>query len=127
MKHLIFILLLSLSVQAVEKLEFARELKEHKLVFLAYEKQGCPWCVMYKSELEDLEKLYKNSIKIYKVKKGTDVAKKLRKEFGFKPIIYPMTYILKQDNSKKHKMIYEIYGYRDVAYIKDVFKELHIK
>ena len=35
MKHLIFILLLSLSVQAVEKLEFARELKEYKLVFFS--------------------------------------------------------------------------------------------
>ncbi|PHS57482.1 MAG: hypothetical protein COB17_05725 [Sulfurimonas sp.] len=52
MKKLILIILISLSLHAIENLKSISQLKEHKMIFLVFEKNGCPWCVMYKNELE---------------------------------------------------------------------------
>ena len=126
---LVVLLFLSTSLSAIENLKSLKQLQEHDLIFLIYEKNGCPWCSQYKSVLESSIIIkYKSEIKFFKVKKGSEIFSELRKKFRKKPIIYPMTYILKLDKNKESEIIYEIYGYQTQEYIEEVFKdELLIK
>lgn len=126
MNKLILIVLLlsvSISLNAMQRLKSLQQLKEYKYIFLVYEKDGCPWCVKYKNELDYIETKYKSSIKFFKVKKGTEMSSKLRKEYGYKVIIYPMTYILKLDKGNELKLLEEIYGYQTEDYIEELFKK----
>ena len=120
---------LSVSLNAFENLKSLSQLKEHKIIFLTYVKNGCPWCVQYKSELEaGIIQKYKNDIKFFKVEKGSEIFSQLRRKFKYKIIIYPMTYILKLDNNQEPKTVYEIYGYQTKDYIEEVFQnEIFIK
>ena len=117
---IVLFFLTALSLTAMDRLKSISQLKGYPLVFLVYEKSGCPWCIRYKNELDYIEIKYKSSIKFFKVKKGSKAASILRKEFGYKPIIYPMTYILKKEKSK---LLYEIYGYQTQEYIEEVFRD----
>ena len=118
-----------MSLNAFENLKSLSQLKEHDIVFLVYEKNGCPWCVQYKNELEDeIIQKYKEDVQFFKVKKGSKIFTRLRKEMGYEVIIYPMTYILKKDTNRELKLIDEIYGYQTGDYIEDIFKnKLFIK
>ncbi|QOY54210.1 hypothetical protein HUE87_10045 [Candidatus Sulfurimonas marisnigri] len=123
------LLFFSASANALESLKSLSQLKEHHIIFLVFEKNGCPWCVRYKSELDYIIKQkYKTDIKFFKVQKGSEISSQLRKEFGHKIIIYPMTYILKLNSNKESEIVHEIYGYQTVEYIEDIFQnELFIK
>lgn len=113
------------SLMAIEKLSSLSQLEESKYTFLVFEKNGCPWCSRYKSELDFIIDKYKNKITFYKVKKGSDIFSEFRKKYGIKVIIYPMTYIFKKDDKNKAKIVNEIYGYQTSQYIEeDVFSEV---
>ena len=130
-KIILFILLLfvSTSLSAIEELQSMEQLKENNLVLLAFEKNGCPWCVSYKSVLNsDTLKKYQADIKIFKVKKWSKVFKEFTKKFGKRIIIYPMTYVIKIDKNKELKIIHETYGYQTTEYLEELFtKELLLK
>ena len=124
MRKMILILLLSLSLNAFENLKSLSQLKEHNLVFLTFEKNGCPWCIRYKNELEpSITQRYKAYVKFFKVKKGSKIYSQLRKKFRLKILIYPMTYIIGLDENKEPKILHEIYGYQTATYIDDFFKD----
>ena len=124
---LIMMLLLSISLSAFENLKSLSQLKEHKLIFLDFEKNGCPWCVKYKDELESSTiKKYKTDMKFFKVKKGSRIFSKLRKKFKLKIIIYPMTYIIKLNDNKEPEILHEIYGYQTEEYLEEFFQENHL-
>ncbi len=129
-KFILFImtLFLSTSLYSIERLQSIAQLQEHKLIFLVFERTGCPWCSKYKTELEfTLEEEYKEDIKFFKVKKGSEVFSMLTNVFRQDVIIYPMTYIIKLDENKESKIIYEIYGYQTEDYVEDLFDKEIIK
>jgi len=129
-KFILFImtLFLSTSLYSIERLQSISQLQEHKLIFLVFERNGCPWCAKYKNELEfTLEEEYKEDIKFFKVKKGSEVFSMLTNVFRQDVIIYPMTYIIKLDENKESKIIYEIYGYQTEDYVEEVFDKEILK
>jgi len=114
---------MSISLNAMERLKSLKQLNEHKFIFLVFEKNGCPWCVKYKNELDYIEADNKPKVKFFKVKKGSSIFTELRKKQGYNIIVYPMTYILKQEKNKS-KRIHEIYGYQTEEYIEKLLKTL---
>ena len=83
------------SLMAMQRLTSLSQLKENNYTFLVLERNGCPWCSKYKSELEFINSDYEDKIKFYKVKNNDS------------------------------KIIYEIYGYQTLEYIEDdVLKEI---
>lgn len=124
MKKLILIitlLFLHVTLNAFEDLKSLSQLRENTLVFLVFEKNGCPWCTKYQNELgSKITKKYKKDIKFFKVEKGSEIFSELRKEFGLKIIIYPMTYILKLNDKNEHDIVDEIYGYQTEEYVEEL-------
>ncbi|QOY52338.1 hypothetical protein [Candidatus Sulfurimonas baltica] len=130
-KIILFITLLffSSSLSAIEEIKSMSQLKEHKLILLAFEKNGCPWCVRYKNVLnsESIKK-YQTDVKFFKAQKWSEVFKKFTKKFDKKIVIYPMTYIIELDQNNESKIVHEIYGYQTVEYLEDLFtNELLLK
>lgn len=124
MKKLLLIILLFLymPLNAFEDLKSLTQLKEHSLVFLVFDKIGCPWCTKYEIELKSkIIKKYAKDIKFFKVQKGSEIFSELRKEFGLKIIIYPMTYIIKLNDKKVSEIVEEIYGYQTEEYVEELF------
>jgi hypothetical protein len=122
MKKLILIILfLYMPLNAFEDLKSLSQLKEHSLVFLVFEKHGCPWCTKYDIELgSKIIDKYGKDIKFFKVEKGSEIFSQLRKEFKLKIIIYPMTYILKLNDKNVPEIIDEIYGYQTEEYVEEL-------
>lgn len=119
----ILILYSSLTAKAIEELTSLSQLKEHDLIFLKFDKIGCPWCTKYKNELEsEITKKYENKIKFFTVQKGSEVFSQFRRELRYEIIIYPMTYILKLNKNKESEIIEQIYGYQTQEYIEDIFQ-----
>lgn len=119
---LIIILLLYMPLNAFEDLKSISQLKEQSLIFLVFDKNGCPWCTKYEIELDKkIIKKYEKDIKFFKVKKGSEIFIELRKEFKCKIIIYPMTYILRLNEEKALEVVEEIYGYQTEEYIEELF------
>ena len=113
------------SLMAMQRLTSLSQLKENNYTFLVLERNGCPWCSKYKSELEFINSDYEDKIKFYKVKKCSNIFNKFIKKYNKKIIIYPMTFILKKVKNNDSKIIYEIYGYQTLEYIEDdVLKEI---
>ncbi|MDD5156857.1 hypothetical protein [Sulfurimonas sp.] len=123
MKKLLLIILLFLYIplNAIEDLKSLSQLKENSLVFLVFEKKGCPWCTKYEIELQGkIVEKYSKNIKFFKVEKGSEIFSQLRKEFGFKIIIYPMTYMIKSNDKKASEIVEEIYGYQTEEYVEEL-------
>ncbi len=122
---LITLLFLSTSLPAIEKLKSLDQLKEHKIIFLVFERNGCPWCSKYKNELDQYTiQKYKHEIKFFKIKKRSAIFSAFRKEFRKKIIIYPMTYIIKLDKNKNPKIIEETYGYQEEEYLDELIQKV---
>ena len=122
---LIAILFLYMPLNAFEELKSLSQLKEHNVVFLVFDKNGCPWCTKYEIELQNKITIkYKKDMKFYKVQKGSEIFSELRKEFGLKIIIYPMTYILRLNDKKVPEIVDEIYGYQTEEYIEELFLKI---
>lgn len=126
---IIMVLFLYMPLSAFEDLRSLSQLKEHSLIFLVFEKNGCPWCTKYKNELEyKITKKYKTEIKFFKVQKGSKIFSQLREKFKLKILIYPMTYILKLNDKKVSQIVEEIYGYQTEEYVEELFgKNLLVK
>ena len=93
--------------------------------FLVFDKNGCPWCTKYEIELQNKITIkYKKDMKFYKVQKGSEIFSELRKEFGLKIIIYPMTYILRLNDKKVPEIVEEVYGYQTEEYIEELFLKI---
>jgi len=122
---LITILFLSTSLSAIEKLKSLDQLKQHKIVFLVFERNGCPWCYKYKDEIEvfTMQK-YKYEMKFFKIKKGSEVFSAFIREFNKKIIIYPMTYIIKLNKDNNPKIIEETYGYQREEYLDELIQKV---
>jgi len=126
---IVVVLVLSISLDAFENLKSLSQLKEHRFVFLVFEKNGCPWCIRYKNVLESgiIDK-YGKEIKFFRAKKGTKISSQFRKKLGYKIIIYPMTYIFKSNKDKELELVDDIYGYQTEEYLEELFqKQLLIK
>ncbi len=128
MKKIILITLLLSSITslyAMQRLTSLSQIEENSYSFIVLERNGCPWCSKYKSELDFIIDDYEDKIKFYKLKKGSDIFKKFTKKYNLKIIIYPMTYIFKKSKTNEAKIVYEMYGYKPLEYIEDdVFKEI---
>jgi len=126
MRKLILTMLIlcsSVSANAFEELKSLSQLKEHDLIFLKFNKIGCPWCTRYQNELEPkITKKYEKKIKFFKVQKGSKIFSQFRKELKYEILIYPMTYILKLNKNKETEIIHEIYGYQTQEYIEELFQ-----
>lgn len=123
MKKLLLIILLFLymPLSAFEDLKSLSQLKENSLVFLVFEKRGCPWCSRYEAELgSKITEKYSKDVKFFKVEKGSEIFSQLRKEFGFKIIIYPMTYMIKSKDKKTSEIVEEIYGFQTEEYVEEL-------
>lgn len=117
------ILFLYVSANDFEELKSLSQLKEHDLIFLKFDKNGCPWCARYQNELEPtITKKYAKDIKFFKVQKGSEIFSQFRRELKYEILIYPMTYILKLNKNKESEIIHEIYGYQTQEYIEDLFQ-----
>jgi hypothetical protein len=120
---MVLILFLSVSADDFEDLKSLSQLKEHKLIFLKFDKNGCPWCARYTNELESgITKKYAKDIKFFRVQKGSEIFSLFRNELKYEILIYPMTYILKLNDKNESEIVHEIYGYQTQEYVEDIFQ-----